>query len=101
MPKLTISEFSGQASNERGGLSPIAGLPDIASQVVTISGVSAQSTALNVATSLVRIAADTDCRILVAVNPTALATSLPLAAGQSEYFGVPLGGALKVAVIAA
>lgn len=101
MPTLTISEFSGQAVNDRGGLSPVASLPSITSQTVTIGAASAQSAGLNVATTLIRVATDTACRILTGSNPTALATSLPLAAGQSEYFGVPAGGLLKIAVIAA
>ena len=101
MPTLTITEFSSLAGNERGGLSPAAQLPAITSQAVTIGASSAQSATLNAATSLIRVATDTDCRILAAANPTALATSLPLAAGQSEYFGVPVGGSLKIAVIAA
>jgi len=101
MPTLTISEFSGLATNERGGLSPIAALPATVNQVITIGASSAQSIALNASTTLIRVATDTACRILAGTNPTALATSLPLAAGQSEYFGVPAGGSLKIAVIAA
>ena len=102
MPTLPISEFSGQAINDRGGLSPVAQLPTITSQAVPFAGVSVQSSALNASTTLIRIATDTACRILTGVNPTALAaSSLPLAAGQSEYFGVAPGGTLKIAVIAA
>lgn len=101
MPTLTISEFSDQGINANGGIRQAAQLPGITSQTVTIGASSAQSATLNAATSLIRVATDTDCRILAAANPTALATSLPLAAGQSEYFGVPVGGSLKIAVIAA
>ena len=101
MPTLTISEFTGQATNDRGGLSCVAALPGITHQTVAIGASSAQSATLNTATTLIRVATDTACRILSGANPTALATSLPLAAGQSEYFGVPAGGTLKIAVIAA
>lgn len=101
MPTLTISEFAGQALNSRSGLAPVAQLPSLGSSTVAIAGVSAQSLNLQAATTLVRVATDVDCRILSGANPTALATSLPLSAGQSEYFGVPAGGALKIAVIAA
>lgn len=101
MPILTISEFSGQSTNERGGLSPIAALPAAVNQTVAIGAASAQSVALNASTTLIRVATDIACRIVSGANPTALATSLPLAAGQSEYFGVPAGAALKIAVIAA
>lgn len=100
MPTLTISEFSSQGGNERGGLSPVAQLPGITHQTVAIGASSAQSATLNAATTLIRIATDTACRVLSGTNPTALATSLPLAAGQSEYFGVPAGGTIKIAVIA-
>ena len=102
MPTLTISEFSDTASNANGGQRQIVLLPSLTSQIVTIAGVSAQSATLNAATTIVRVATDTACRILTGINPTALAaSSLPLAAGQSEYFGVPAGSALKIAVIAA
>ena len=101
MPTLTISEFSGQATNERGGLSPVAMLPTLGSQAVTFAATSVQSATLQTTTTLVRIATDANCRILTGVNPTALAgSSLPLAAGQSEYFAVAPGGTLKIAVIA-
>ena len=102
MPTLTITEFSGQGNTERGFLAPAAPLLSIASQAVNIAAGSTPSLALNASTALVRIATDTACRWVAGVNPTALAaSSLPYAAGQSEYFTVVPGSNLKVAVIAA
>lgn len=101
MPTLTISEFPSQASNERGGLAPLVVMAAAVSHVVAIGASSAQSATLGAATTVVRVATDTDCRILAGANPTALATSLPLGAGQSESFSVAAGSALKIAVIAA
>ena len=101
MTTLTISEFSETGTNANGAQRQAAQLPAITHQTVAIGASSAQSATLNAATTLIRVATDTACRILSGANPTALATSLPLAAGQSEYFGVPAGGTLKIAVIAA
>lgn len=101
MPTLTISEFPGQAGNERGGLAPLVALASAISHVVAIGAASAQSVTLGASTTLVRVATDTDCRIVAGANPTALATSLLLTAGQSESFGVAAGSLLKIAVIAA
>lgn len=101
MPTLTISEFPGQAGNERGGLAPMVALASATSHTVTIGASSAQSATLGAATTVVRVATDVDCRIVAGANPTALATSLLLSAGQSESFSVASGSALKIAVIVA
>jgi hypothetical protein len=48
---------------------------------------------------MVRIHTDAICSISFGTAPTATATNRRLAANQTEYFGVPLGGSYKVAVI--
>lgn len=101
MPTLTISEFPSQASNERGGLAPLVALASAVSHTVAIGASSAQSVTLGATTTVVRVATDTDCRIVAGANPAALATSLLLTAGQSESFSVAAGSALKIAVIVA
>jgi hypothetical protein len=68
------------------------------SQKVAYTNTSAQSTALGVGTTLIRVVSTTDCFIKIASNPTAVAdTSLFLKAGIPEYFGVT--GGYKVAAI--
>jgi hypothetical protein len=66
-------------------------------QTVTTSGSSVQSSAFNVATKVIRVHTDTACKIKINSNPTATATSMRLAADQTEYFGVN-GGTDKIAV---
>ena len=66
-------------------------------QTVTTSGTSTQSSAFNAATTIIRVHTDTVCNIKIGSNPTAAATSMRLAADQTEYFGVN-GGSDKIAV---
>ncbi|MCK5016502.1 MAG: hypothetical protein KAS32_05450 [Candidatus Peribacteraceae bacterium] len=73
--------------------------PALVSADVAISGTSAQSAAFNAQTSLVRLCADVNCRVLFSTSPTALATSKRLPAGLVETVVVSQGSSLKVAVI--
>lgn len=71
--------------------------PALRSATVAISASSAQSLAFTSATRLVRLHCDVACLVEVgSANPTAVATSARLAAGQTEYFRVMPGS--KVAV---
>lgn len=73
--------------------------PAVATQAVSVSGVSAQSSAFSVSTGIVRVAADVACHVVVGgTNPVATSSSMRLAAGQTEYFVVSPGD--KIAVIA-
>ena len=69
------------------------------SQLLAFTGASAQSTALQASTTLVRLFATQDCFIAVGSNPTAAAdgTSMFIAAGVTEYVGVAQGA--KIAAI--
>jgi len=100
MPTLYITEFSSSGTNERGGLSPIAMTPSVADQAIAIGASTAQSALLNAATGCVRLTADVNCSVKFGTNPTATLTTMRLAAGGVEYFGVPKDGTLKIAVIA-
>jgi hypothetical protein len=66
-------------------------------QTVTTSGSSVQSSVFNSATKIIRVHTDTACTIKINSNPTAAATSMRMAADQTEYFGVN-GGTDKIAV---
>jgi hypothetical protein len=71
--------------------------PAVASQIIAITGTSAQSAAFNTLTGLIRVATDTACVIEIGgTNPTAVTASAFLPAGAVEYF-VVLPGA-KIAV---
>lgn len=73
--------------------------PPTASENVTVGASSVQSSVLLTGTQLVRLHAVVACRVAFGLNPTAQSTSMRLAAGQTEYFGVTPGH--RIAVIAA
>jgi hypothetical protein len=97
MATLYITEFRGGTKDRNGFSLPVARLPAVAEQTVAIGGTSAQSSAFNADTELIRVHTDAICSILVGSNPTATATKMRLAAGQTEYFLVVRGS--KIAVI--
>ncbi len=99
MATLWITEFNKQPVDFRGNVTPVANFPPIAQQTVTITGTSAQSAVLNDATCYVRVYADANCAIELAVNPTATAAKMPLAADSAEYIGVNAQSGLKIAGI--
>lgn len=65
------------------------------SQDVTFSGTSAQSSAIGTLGQtprrVIRIVSDAPCRILIGLDPTALATSTLLPAGVVEYTEITPG----------
>jgi len=98
MATLYITEFAMEAKDGADAVVPCMMLPPIAQQTRTVSGTSAQSSALNAQTVVVRLSTDTACFIETgSSNPTATTSSMPLFAGQSEYFGVPLNCGWKIA----
>ncbi len=71
----------------------------LAEQVVNIGVSSAQSSAFNAATTVIRLHSDAICSVLFGANPTAAAANQRFAANQTEYKTVPRGQSYKVAVI--
>ena len=72
-------------------------VPPIAEQTVTIGGSSTASNAFNASTGLIRVHADSICSVAFGTAPSAAATNMRFAAGQTEYFLVRPGQ--KIAVI--
>jgi len=100
MATLWITEFDRKPVPTDGdAVSQVARLPALTTQTVAIGASSAQSAALNNDTRIVRLYADAACHVLVGSNPTATTSSMPIAAGAAEYFGVTPGQ--KIAVIQA
>jgi len=66
---------------------------------ITSSATSSQSAAFASTTDLVSIFSTAVVKIAFGTNPTAVATSLPVAANVRYTFAVPKGGNYKVAVI--
>jgi len=97
MATLYITELNAQGVDNGKHIVPAAMLPALANQTVTLTATSAQSSALNEFTTMVRLFTDTACFVLVGADPTALTTSMPLAANGDGYFCVTPGQSLKVA----
>jgi len=101
MANLNITEFIHLGTDTGGNKLPAVQMPPIATQNITIAGASAQATnALNAETGIIRLRTDTACAVLIGSDPTALITSLQMDANTTEYFTLPQGPALKIAVIA-
>jgi len=95
MSTLFISEFTANSQRDFGR----AKMPSNVDQTVTIGATSAQSSAFQASTNLIRVVADATCAIAIGANPTATATNLFLPANVVEYFEVQPGN--KIAVITA
>ena len=99
MATVYIKEY-GQIGKDLNDLTQQAGLePAIAEQVMTITGSSTQSAALNSLTKLVRIHTDAVISYKVGINPTASNTSARMAANSTEYISVPHASGFKIAII--
>jgi hypothetical protein len=97
--KMYISEYT-NTGLAIGQLVQVAGEPAITDQTpVDYSGGVASSAAFNAATNIVRVLCTSTCSIKFGTDPTATASNKPLAAGNPEYFSVPVGQGFKISVI--
>lgn len=94
-----ITEFAGILVGPQGVQNQVALEPPLADQTVTSSGASAQSSAVNAQTRIVRITTDSIICVVSGTNPTATTGKRRMAADTVEYFAVPLGASWKFAVI--
>lgn len=95
MAIIDINEYAFQARDGRNNVIPAGVEPSPVQQVVIGAG-SLQSGTFGDTTRMVRVHADAVCRVAFGANPTAAATSMRLAAGSTEYFGVLPGHKLAV-----
>lgn len=72
-------------------------MPPLATQAVTYTTSSVQSSAFNAQTRVIRVHSDANAWVVVGANPTATVAGTRLAAGQTERFYVKPGD--KIAVI--
>lgn len=94
MATLYITEFADVSATQG---TTIPKQPPTAEQTVAIGGTTTQSSAFAQNTRYIKLSTDAICSISIGSNPTATATKMRMAAGQTEVFDVPQGG--KVAVI--
>ena len=103
MAFLFITEFAQLMPSPVGHLGQIAMQPPLAEQAIVNTGGNTVSAAFNAQTRLVRLHADSLCAIEFGTAPTAVASGATgtarMVAGQTEYYGVPVGQSFKVAVI--
>jgi hypothetical protein len=94
MATLYIAEFGNIQAYPTTDSAQIAKAPTVATPMAMTlsSSASVISTAFSANTQIVRLYADTQCWVLFSAVgtsiATALATSIPIAAAQPEYFGV-------------
>jgi hypothetical protein len=97
MAIVDINEYASLARDSLNAQALVGKEPRAAYQQVAITAGSVQSSAFGDTTRMIRVHADAACRINIGSNPTAAAgTSMRMAAGQTEYFGVIPGHKLAV-----
>lgn len=82
-----VNEFPLQINN---GVQA-AMVPPVDQAPITTSGTSAQSSAFNPNTGMVRVWCDTQSAVAFGSNPTATTNNMPLSAGMAEYFDIVPG----------
>lgn len=73
--------------------------PPLAEQHVAIGSGSVKSAAFNDSTTFVMVNCDQACSLAWGTDPTAVATAQRMGPNETRFYGVPAGGAYKVAVI--
>lgn len=103
MAIVDITEYDALALDKSGNIIQTgAEAATVPNQQVAITAGTVQSAAFSDATRFVRVHADAPARIAFGANPVASPTSMRIAAGATEYFGVKkdsTGVTMKVAVI--
>lgn len=99
MATLYVTEFTHAGRAYDNTEIPVVRQTPVAEQTVAIGGTSAQSSAVNSQTAIVRLHTDAICSVVFGTNPTATAAKMRMAANQTEYFVIPVGASYKVAVI--
>lgn len=87
MASLYISEYAA-IQPTTGDYAQAAHEPALATQKVTVTGVSAQSAAFNAQTKFVRLHTDAICSVSFGSSPTATTSHLRMPTDSTEYFGV-------------
>ncbi len=79
-----------------GNSLPMAPMPPLATQVVSITGTSQQSAVFDENTKFIGVHADAACSVEFGADPSATTNSRRLAANATEYFTVTAGHKLAV-----
>lgn len=95
---LYITEYSGLMPSPMGHAAQVPMEPPLATQAVTYT-THAESNAFNAKTRLVRLHTDSICSFVFGSAPSATTSDSRMAAGQTEYHGVPFGASYKVSAV--
>lgn len=89
MAVLFIAEFR-EINVNQGNITPIVTGTPITEQTVAIGGSNTKSAAFNANTQIIRVHTDAICSIKIGPDAAAVATAttMRMAAGQTEYFRV-------------
>jgi hypothetical protein len=100
MATIWISEYVEQARDLRGYLVAAGQEPTLKEQCISHIGVKQVSEPFSAKTSFVRVVVDVPCLILFGTQPADPRGGKYLPANKPEFFGVPAGKALRIAVVA-
>jgi hypothetical protein len=98
MATADVSEYSELPRDASGAVMRLCNEPSIVDQQLTI-GSEVKSAAFK--GSYIRVHVDADCRVLIGADPTASSTSMRIASGTTEYFGVTPGSKISIVSAAA
>jgi hypothetical protein len=103
MALLYVTEFAELAIGPAGRVGQVTQQPAVAEQaLIATNGAVVVSNFFNTSTRMVRLHTDVICAIEFGTAPVAVTAGATgtarMAANQTEYFGVPVGGLYKVAV---
>jgi len=93
-----ISEYAELPRDASGAVMRFGNEPSIVDQQLTI-GSEVKSAAFK--GNYIRVHVDADCRVLLGADPTASSTSMRIASGTTEYFGVVPGSKISIVSTAA
>ena len=98
MATADVSEYAELPRDASGAVMRFGNEPSIVDQQLTI-GSEVKSAAFK--GNYIRVHGDADCRVLLGADPTASSTSMRIASGTTEYFGVVPGSKISIVSTAA
>lgn len=99
MADIYITEYVKLGADANGKMVLAGFEPAVAEQIISNPVASTQSSALNALTTFVMVHATASANIKFGANPTAVLTSGHLAAGETRFYAVQQGQAMKIAAI--
>lgn len=100
--KASIAAFRHLVSDSRSALAPVVQQPAISGWTtsVDVTGTAAHTDTLPPSATLVRVNVPHACHVAIGVDAVATTEDMRMSAGQTEYFGVDEGSAMRLSFIA-